>query len=108
MKRINLVLVLLLTLSLVSGFYPATSAQAGEIQEPATNGSKQNGGEQTIGLLGEPDDDNEGDPGNLGDGFGANGSPEFTLGSGGTVDTDSLTLEEFALYLVMMIQLMAP
>ena len=108
MKRINLVLVLLLTLSLVSGFYPATNAQAGEIQEPVTNSSKHGGGDQTIGLLGEPDDDNEGDPGNLGDGFGANGGPVFTLGSDGTVDTDGMTLEEFALYLIMMIQLMAP
>lgn len=107
MKRINLVLVLLLTLSLVSGFSLAANAQAGEIPEPATNSSKQDG-DQVIDLLGEPDDDNEGDPGNLGDGFGADGGPVFGLGSDGTMDTDSLTLEEFALYLVMMIQLMAP
>lgn len=107
MKRINLVLVLLLTLSIVSGSSLATKAQAGEIPEPATNSSKQDD-PHTVGLLGDPDDDHEGDPGNLGDGFGAAGGPDFSLGSDGTLDNDSVTMEEIALYLVMMIQLMAP
>ena len=107
MKRITLVLVLLLTLSLSASPWLVPSAQAGEIEEP--NSPKPDPTEDVLlDLLGEPDDDGKGDPGNMGDGFGATGGSDFIIGADGSLCPEGTTLEEYLLLLMMMIQQLAP
>jgi len=107
MKRIILVLVLLVTWSLLSVPAFASSAMTEEGKNPPAN---QNGsqGDLVVDLTGAPNDDgSEGDPGDAGDGYGAAGNPEFTLGDGAQ-GSDGSIMEEYLLFLMMMVQQLAP
>ena len=107
MKRITLVLVLLLTLSLTASPWLVPSARAGEFEEQ--NPPKPDPTEDVLlDLLGDPDDGGKGDPGNMGDGFGADGGSDFFIGADGGLDPQGTILEEYLLLLTLMIQQLAP
>jgi hypothetical protein len=107
MNRIITVLVLLVTVSLAAGSLDGSTALAGGFQDPGD--PHQDRGDQIVDQQGSPDDDSEGDPGDAGDGYGATGDgPKFGLGDDGDQGSDSSTLEEWLLFLITMIQQLAP
>jgi len=107
MKRIILVLVLLVTWSFTSVPSLTTPAQAGEIQTPDNHHPGSNGFD-TLETTGEPRGDSEGDPGDLGDGYGAVGDPRSYLDSLSSDSSELSALEEYYLLLMLMVQQLAP
>lgn len=107
MKRIITVLVLLVTISLAAGSLDGSTALAGGFQDPG--GPDQDRGDLIVDQDGSPDDGSEGDPGDAGDGYGATGNgPKFGLGDDGVQGSDSSIIEEWLLFLIIVVQQLAP
>jgi hypothetical protein len=107
MKRINLVLVLLLTLSLASSQLLVPSAQAGEVKDPDTE-KPDSIGDLLGDLQGDPDDDGKGDPGSMGDGNGVDGGVVAIIGPNGSQSADQAALEEYLLRLMLLAYKLIP
>jgi hypothetical protein len=108
MKRIVLVLVLLVTWSLASVPSLTSSALAGDIQIPDMT-KPTTSGYGVVETTGAPDSDrNEGDPDGMGDGYGATGSPRASLDSSDSDMCGWSVLEEYYIFLMLIVQQLAP
>jgi len=105
MKRTQTVLVLLVMWSLLSIASLSSAATTGEIPKDQDSSDVSTQHDLIIHVTGAVDDDQDGDPGDAGDGYGISDQTDGLGSLSGNGDLDKSILGEFMLILMAMIQL---